>query len=370
MNGLALNKRRAGERVYNLSAGEPMVGTPEQILAAAREAMGRGETHYQPTPGILKLRESVTSWMNASYGTNFQSSETFITCGGKFSLSLLLHTLVNPGDEVLVVAPYWVSYKTMTEIAGGVPTTVSTEEENQWKVTPEMIEQAVTEKTTTLILNNGANPTGCLYTKEELGNILSVASKYNLNIISDEVYSELVYDGSEYISVGSFGEYRDGVAIVQSASKSFAMTGWRVGIVLGPEELIKKLTAIQSQTVTGTSSISQWAAVGAYTNPELAKDIRNEMQTRRDVFVSTCNTLFSANIKAPASGLYVFVPMHVFGADSVDSKRFCEDVLENANVAMVPGAAFGVEGYVRCSFGETKEEIQAALEALAAYLKK
>jgi len=370
MNGLALKKRAAGERVYNLSAGEPMVDTSSFVLEAAQAAMERGETHYQPVPGVPALREEAATWMNQSYRASLTSAEVFVTCGGKFALSLLFQTLLNPGEEVLIVAPFWVSYSTMTEIAGCIPRVMQTTEANGWKIRPEDIEEHVSDATRVLILNNAANPTGAVYTRDELEAILSVAKKYDLTVVSDEVYSGLVYDGVEYVSSASFPEYRDRVVVVQSASKSFAMTGWRVGFVMADERVVKKLSAFQSQSITGTSSISQWGAVGALRHADdIVPALRSQMQARRDVFVRIFNEVFPERITPSPSGLYAFVSMRAFGIDETDSKVFCTRVLGEANVAMVPGIAFGAEGYVRCSFGETEQELEDALRALGAYLK-
>ena len=308
--------------------------------------------------------------MNQNYQSNFEKENCAVTCGGKHALFLSLQALIETGDEVLVIAPYWVSYPTMVTLAGGISTIIDTSEEKNWKVTPEQISSACTSKTKVLILNNGSNPTGVLYSRDEIKNILKVASEKNLIVISDEVYSGLTYDNAEYISVSSFSEYKESSIVIQSVSKHFAMTGWRVGFVLGPKKLIEVIETLQSQTTTGTSSISQWAAVAAFHNREVQKEIHREMQTRRDHFVENFEKFLQVKITPPECGLYAFLPLSYFTSSTLDSVSFCLKVLKECNVAFVPGSPFGKEGYVRASFGGKPEEIEMALSELSRYLKR
>lgn len=370
INGLALKKRAAGERVYNLAAGEPMIGTHVAIIDAAKAAMDREETHYPPVPGIPELRDAVRTWMNTNYSSDFSRNETMVTCGGKAAVNLLMQALVDPGDEVLVITPFWVSYSSIPELYGGVVRIIETTEVNAWKVSPEDIRKHANSKTKCLILNSGSNPTGVLYTKEELKALLEVCKELGIFVVSDEVYSGLVYTGEPYASSASFPEHKDNVAIVHSCSKNFAMTGWRVGFLMAPEEIVKKCTILQGQNTTNTSTISQWAAVGAFEQAEqIIAANRSSMIERRDVFVDTFNALFNAELTKPVAALYSFIPLIAFGVDDIDCVGFCERVLAEANVAMVPGRAFGTGGYVRCSFGETIKELREALEILARYIK-
>ncbi len=369
INSLALKKKKAGERVYNLSAGEAFVDTSSHIEQAAFDALKKNKTFYTPVRGIAELRESSCKWMNKTYHTNFSIDETFVTGGGKFALYALCQALLDPEDEAIVIAPYWVSYPSMIRLAGGTPIILETKEENNWKISPEQIAAAVTEKTRFLILNNASNPTGVFYSKDEIKNILAVAKEKNILVISDEVYSELVYDDLTYASCSSFAEYKDNVIIVHSASKIFSMTGWRVGFVFARKDIIDVLAKIQGQSTSNTSSIGQWATVAAFEHArEIILDVQQTLEKRRNLFVETFNKLFAANISKPSAGLYCFISMKDFGVASNDSVGFCKEVLEHANVAMVPGAAFGAEGFVRCSFGVTETEIEEALQKLSSYL--
>ncbi len=368
INSLVQKKIVAGEIVYNFGIGEPIISTSQKIIEAAEFAMKNGKTLYPPVAGIFELREAASEWMNRLYGSNFQMSETVVTCGGKFGLFATLFALLSPGDEVLIGAPYWVSYPQIVNMFSGVPKIISTVE-NIWKITPEEIEKNCSEKTKILILNNAGNPTGVLYTRDEIKNILSVAEKNNLLVISDEVYSGLTFDDNKFISCASFPEWKDRVVVIQSCSKHFAMTGWRVGFVLGPKEIIDRVTVVQGQSTTGTSSISQWAALAALENSEsIMYEIKNEMQKRRDFFIEGCKKYLSVPLDFPKSGLYSFFSLDALGVSEQNDEKFCLETLEKGNIAFVPGSAFGVPGYIRASFGGLLSDIEAGVQALEKYL--
>ena len=340
------------------------------LIHEAEKSMRAGKTHYQPIAGIPELRKESADWMNKTYQSNFGLENVIVTCGGKHGLGLVLQALLDPGDEALVVSPYWVSYPGMIQLFGGVPKVIETKEQNGWKLKSADIASVCSKKTKFLIFNNASNPTGVLYTKEEIEQILCVAKENNLTVVSDEVYSGLVYGGQNYISCSSFSKYKDSVIVVQSCSKNFAMTGLRVGLVFGPERLVKVLTTLQGQSTTGTSSASQWMALAAYQNAEeLIVNIRNKMSRRSDVFVDKFNNIFPQKISNPSSALYCFIPIRSFGVDRSDSVAFCKKILDDANVALVPGAAFGAEGFVRASFGESESKLIDALTVLSKYLR-
>jgi aspartate/methionine/tyrosine aminotransferase len=252
----------------------------------------------------------------------------------------------------------------------GTPKIIPTEK-NIWKITPEEIEKNCSQKTKILILNNAGNPTGVLYTLEEIKNILSVAEKNNLLVISDEVYSGLTFDDNKFISCASFPEWKNRVVVIQSCSKHFAMTGWRVGFVFGPKEIIDRVIIVQGQSTTGTSSISQWAALAALENSEtIMLEIKNEMQKRRDVFIEGFEKYLAVSLDYPKSGLYSFFPLDALGVSEQNDEKFCLEILEKGNIAFVPGSAFGIPGYIRASFGGLVEDIERALVALEKYLRE
>ena len=369
MNALALQKKAQGERVFNLSAGEPMIAPHPAIVQAAEAALRAGKTLYTPAAGIPELRAAVSGWLQQNYQANYSADEILITAGGKFGLYALCRTLLTAGDEAIVIAPYWVSYSSLTEMTGARVYTINTQEQSGWKVTPAQLSTAITQNTRIIFFNNAGNPTGALYTRDELHALVAVAHERGVLFVSDEVYSGLTYD-REFTSAGSFPEFRDNVVLIQSCSKHFAMTGWRVGVVVADKNLIKVLADWQSQSTTGTATISQWAAVAAFTNSEVNQNVRAEMQIRRNTLVQALNQNFSLQLTPPAAGLYVFLPMAALGVTETDSFAFCTRILNEASVAMIPGAPFGAEGYVRLSFVAEPSELQAAVQVLAKYLKK
>jgi aspartate/methionine/tyrosine aminotransferase len=362
MNEEVARKRALGERVYNLAVGEPIVSVDTRIIESATQAMREGKTRYPPIAGIPELKNVAINWLATSYQAVYDSSEVCVTAGGKFAIFALLGALLEPHDEALIIAPYWVSYPSMVSFFGGVPTIVNTDFEYGWKVTPAMLDLSFTKNTKLLILNNASNPTGVLYTREELLALLVWAKEHNVFVISDEVYSGLVYDGHSYISCGSFSEFKNNMAIVQSASKNFAMTGFRVGFIFAPAELISACMKIQGQSTTGTSIISQYATVSACANyVEIIENVRSVMSARR-----SCLGEVLPNVALPQSGLYVFASLPSLGSNTNDSVEFCLDLLKNKNVATVPGIAFGREGYVRLSFGGSEEDIREGVRRILA----
>ena len=358
MNSLAEAKKASGVRVFNLSAGEPKVKTNQIILDSAIKFINQGEIFYPLTEGLPQLRKLATNWINNNYACNYQDDECIVVNGGKFGLYLLLQHLLTSGElgvsnpEVLIPAPYWVSYPTIVRMFGGKPSILNTSEATNWKITPADLIATITKNTKILILNNGVNPTGVVYAPTELSAILELANKHGLLVISDEVYSGLVYDDKPYVSCGSYAQYRNNVIVIQSCSKNFAMTGWRIGFVFAPTRFIKAISILISQTTSGVSPISQYAAIAALENAKLiTANIKSEMQRRRDVLLTALdrefNIEFNIKLAPPHSALYMFVALDKLGVKSgISSEDFCYRALDEANVAIVPGSAFGVDGFV------------------------
>ncbi|PIT87547.1 MAG: aspartate aminotransferase [Candidatus Magasanikbacteria bacterium CG10_big_fil_rev_8_21_14_0_10_40_10] len=365
INDLANKKKSHGVRVYNLSAGEPMLATDKLVVDEALFKAQAESVGYSPIAGLGQLRQVACNWLNDFYGADYFDNEILVSCGGKYAIYLAIQSLINPGDEAIIVAPYWVSYQSMVQLAGGAIKIIQTNEKDDWKPSARQFKEAISDKTKLIILNNASNPTGCLYTRDQLEEILKLAKENDLTVISDEVYSGLAYDG-EFVSLGSFKKYRENTIVIQSCSKNFAMTGWRVGFAFGPDQIIRAMRVLQSQSLTNTSTVSQWAAVAALKNADrIMGQVNQAMQKRRDVFVQTFNRLFENKISPPPSGLYCFVSLEALGAVDQTSVDFCRQVLEDKNVAIVPGSAFGREGYVRFSFGADEGELVGGLEALA-----
>jgi aspartate aminotransferase len=359
IQAMALRMRKSGIRVYNFSAGDPVLPNHPVILEAAQRVLDQKKSPYAPFAGLTELRQEAADWMNRRYSSTFDESRTAITCGGKFAIYAALQSLLGPGDEVLAPAPYWVSYPDMIRLAGGRMVPVPASRKNGWKITSQELQQRLTARSKILIFNNASNPTGALYTQEEIKNLLEVAMRANLMVISDEVYSEIVFDGARFASCASHHAYRDRVIVVESCSKNFAMAGWRVGFVFGPPAVVASVIALQSHSTSGPSLIGQQAALGALQRAEeVSAYVRQAMNERRCVFFDTYNELFKENLQPVPSSIYYFSPI------GVNSVQECERILNDARVALVPGVSFGMEGHVRFAFSEEKEEIRQGLNAL------
>jgi aspartate/methionine/tyrosine aminotransferase len=365
-----LEKIRAGEKIYNLSAGEPMMPAPQIATHAFIRSLKEEKTHYPPVSGIPELRQIAAKWMNELYGSKFKKENTLVVNGGKFGIFILLQALLKPGYEVLIPAPYWVSYPNMVQLFKGIPTIIESSQKDGWKITPKDIIKKTSKKTKILILNNAGNPTGALYSKTEIKNILAIAFKLGLFVISDEVYNGLVYDNKTFVSCSSFNKFRKNVAVIQSCSKNFAMTGFRVGFIFASKEIIKILGNLVSQSTSGVTTMCQYATVAVIKDAKrITRKINIEMKKRRNIFVSELNKAFNCKIAAPESGLYVFVPLSTLGWKGGSSNKFSRLAIEKPGVATVPGSAFGKEGYVRFSFGERPKIIKEGIYALAKWIK-
>ena len=346
--------RREAKRIYNFGSGSPSLPNHPRVLEEVEKTVKGQISPYAPVGGLEEVREAAAHWMNQRYGSQYGIDHTIVTCGGKFALFAALMVLLEPGEEVVFGAPYWPSYPDMIRISGGIPKPISVNEKTDWKITPEDLKRNAGKKTRVFLFNNSTNPTGAHYSKEEVAALLQTAHALGLWIISDEVCSELVYDNAKFISCAAFPEYRSRMVVIESCSKNFAMGGYRVGFALAEVETIQSMIAVQSQTTTGTSFISQRAAFGALHHArDVSMQVRRTMDQRRKLFFYTYNQLFQTSFKPVASGLYFFAK--VSGS--------CEDILRRAHVALLPGDAFGLEGYARFSFTESEEEIVEGLKA-------
>ncbi len=380
INSIAQSKKAQGIRVYNLSAGEPKLVTPKIVRDAAIKFIEIGDVPYPITAGQPELRKAAADRLNKLYGSSFTPEECIVTTGGKFGLYLILQYLLghssplkaSPQEKlsVIIPAPYWVSYPAITKIMDGKPVVINTTEEGGWKVTAEMIRNAYTPDCKILIINNGVNPTGVIYSRPEMQAIMDVANELGLLVISDEVYSGLVYTDDEYVSCGSFPEYKENVVVLQSASKTFAMTGWRVGFMLGRKDIIEALSALTTQSTTGVSLVCQHGAIGAFKHADEITDwVNASMKKRRDVFVEAFKEHFGIQLAYPKATLYVWVSLASLGVTGISDDEFCIRALEEANVATVPGSGFGQPGYVRFSFAAEEEDLVGGIENLAKFAK-
>ncbi len=365
-----------GVDVVGFGAGEPDFDTPAHIKAAAIKAIEDGATKYTPASGTLELKKAICNKLQTENGLTYKPSEVVVSNGAKHSLTNVFGAILNPGDEVIIPAPYWVSYPEMVKLADGVPCILETKEENGFKFTAEELEKALTPKTKALVLNSPSNPTGMVYTREELSAIADVIVKHDLFVVSDEIYEHLIYEG-ERISIASFGEeIKNRTIIVNGLSKTFAMTGWRIGYTASCEEIAKLMSSVQSHATSNPNSIAQAASVAALEGGlDFVCEMKAEYKRRRDVMVSRINSIPGLSCRKPAGAFYVMMNMKAligkkYDGEVIDSAaKFAELFLEKARVAVVPGEGFMADGYVRWSYATNMENIKKGLDRLETFVK-
>lgn len=366
-----------GVHVYDFSLGEPDFDTPEHIRAAAEEAIRTGKTHYTPSSGIPELREAVAR-RYALRGAYYSPGEIVISNGAKHALHNVLSVLCEPGDEVLILSPYWVSYVPLVRLTGAEPTLIQCSERNGFKAKPEQLDAAITRSTRAVILNSPSNPTGAVYSPDELRALGEVLADTNVLIISDEIYEDLVYDANYAPPLASLSEDLLARTItISGVSKSYAMTGWRIGWSAAPWPVSQAIEKLQSQQTSNPCSISQYAALAAVTGDQsCVAQMKAEFARRRDLVAQKLACIPKVRAIRPDGAFYFLIAIEEYfattlaGRSITDSVSFCEACLEGAHVALVPGEPFGAEGFVRLSFAAPMEELEAGLDALARFLSE
>ena len=364
VNAKAQELKAQGREIISLAVGEPDFGTPLHVREAAKKAIDEGFTRYTPVPGIPDLRAAIAGYYGQFYGVGAAGENTMASTGGKQVLYNLLQALLNPGDEVLIPAPYWVSYPPMVELAGGLPVIVPTTPESGFLVTVRDLEAFCTPRTVALILNTPSNPTGCHYDQAALDDIARWAKSKGIFIISDEVYDRLVYDPAKPSTLSAFWQkHPSSVAVVGALSKSFCMTGWRMGWLLGHAELVKACSKIQGQSTSNINSITQKAAIAALTGPwDLVDEMKVAFLRRRDLALSIIRSWPGVTCPTPDGAFYLFPVLdRYYSAETPDSAALCTKFLEEAGVALVPGSAFGDDRCVRFSYAVADEVLTSAL---------
>jgi aspartate aminotransferase len=364
--------RAQGVDVIGFGAGEPDFDTPENIKAAARRAIDEGFTKYTPASGTLELKEAVCAKMQEDNGLVYEPAQILISCGAKHSLYNIAQALFDEGEEVIIPAPYWVSYPDQVILQGAVPRIVETREEDNFRLTADLLRESVTDRTKALVLNSPSNPTGCGYTRAELEDIAEVIVKNRLYVISDEIYEKLVYGGFEFHSIAELGdEIKARTIVVNGVSKSHSMTGWRIGWAAGPSEVIKAMSTIQSQSTSNPTSISQKAALEALTGPQDAVAMMvGEFEKRRKVMVDRLNEMEGVSCLLPDGAFYVFPRVEALFGKKHGSHRVTSSIdmadylLSEAKVAVVPGVAFGADAYIRLSYATSMAIIEKGLDRL------
>ena len=370
VNAKAQELRAQGREIISLAVGQPDFGTPQHVCDAAKEALDDGFTRYTPVPGIPELRDAVANYYTKFYGAQATGDNAIISNGGKQVLYNLLMALVNPGDEVLIPTPYWVSYPAMVQLAEGVSVFVPTTADEEYLATIQGLEAARTDKTAVLILNSPSNPTGCCYTQAQLDAIADWAREHNIFIISDEVYDRLVYAPAEPASLAKTWEaHPHTIAIVGALSKSFCMTGWRVGYALAHEDLVKAMSKIQGQSTSNINSITQKAALAGLSGSwDIVDEMKESFVRRRDIAYEII-TGWGAKCPKPDGAFYLFPVLDQFYTeDAPDSASMCTKILEEAGVALVPGSAFGDDKCIRFSYALDDETLKDALNRVGKVL--
>lgn len=358
-----------GRDIIGFGAGEPDFDTPEEIKQAAIEAIRSGKTKYTPVGGTPELKNAVVQTITADYDLNVTPENVIVSSGAKHSLYNLILTLFGPGDEVIVPAPYWVSYLPMIALSGATPVVVDTRDTDM-RLTADAVAAAITPRTRGLILNSPSNPTGMISDRAELEKVAALCVKHDLAIISDDIYAKLVYDGAEFFSVATIDEeVARRTFIIQGASKTYAMTGWRIGYCIGDAEVIKAMTRLQSQSTSNPTSFAQDGALVSLTGDQgIVEERRRIFQKRRDLICSKINEIPGLSITPPDGAFYTFpsIDGHMERFGSADA--FANHILEHAGVAVVPGEGFGSERHIRLSFATSEENIIEGLDRIKAAL--
>ncbi|NOX64270.1 MAG: pyridoxal phosphate-dependent aminotransferase [Chlorobi bacterium] len=378
ISGKAKELKAQGVNVIDLSVGEPDFPTPQRVKDAAVKAIADNQTKYTMAAGIVPLREAVGAWFKQSYGLDYAANEIIISNGAKHSLYNTLQTIIEVGEEVIIPAPYWVTYPALVEIVDGVPITVETTKEEGFKLTPEKFKAAITPKTRALILCNPSNPTGSVYTKAELEEIAEIVLENDLYVISDEIYSKLVYDDFEYTSFPTLSdEIKKKTILIDGVSKSYSMTGWRIGFTAADKELISGMGKLQSQMTSNASTISQYAALEAITGPQDDVEEMRKTFNERRIYLRDALNLIDGVEAGDAKGAFYLFPnvSSVFGKSYGDTKingsfDLSMYLIAEAQVATVPGSVFGAEGFLRIAYATSMENLQEGVKRIEEALAK
>ena len=360
--------RAAGEDVIGFGAGEPDFDTPQHIKDAAAQALADGFTKYTPSSGIPELRQAVADKFQKDYGVAYEPSQVIVNCGGKHSCFNVIYATCEAGDEVIIPAPYWLSYPEMAKLAGAKPVILETTDATEFKVSPEQLRESITPNTKLFILNSPSNPTGSVYTADEIKALGDVCVEKGVLIMSDDIYEKLVYDGAEFTSVTGFSEeHLAHTIIVHGLAKAYSMTGWRIGFLAAPKPIAQAINALQSHSTSNATSFAQKGAVAALTGPQTHLDEwLTEFNKRRSYAADRLNNMAGVSCVNSRGAFYLFPNIEGTGLKSAE---FCERLLEQAKVAAVPGIAFGADNNFRISYATSMENIQNGMDRLDAFCK-
>lgn len=357
-----------GIDVCSLSTGEPDFDTPEHIKAAAKQALDAGKTKYGPVAGEPQLKAAIARKLQSDNNLNYQPENIIVTNGGKHSLYNLMMALIDPGDEVIIPAPYWLSYPEMVKLASGKPVIVRTDASTGYKITPEQLTRAITPKTKLFVLNSPSNPTGMVYTRAEIKALAEVIVDRDILVVADEIYEKIIYDGAQHVSIGSLGkEIFDRTLISSGFAKAYSMTGWRVGYLAGPIELIKATSTIQGHSTSNVCTFAQYGAISALeSSQESVEKMRQAFAQRRQVIFELLDAVPGISCIKPDGAFYMFVNISKTGMNSLE---FCDAFLEQQQVAVIPGIAFGADDHIRLSYATDLGTIKKAVERLDKFVR-
>lgn len=359
--------KKDGLDVCSFSAGEPDFDTPAHICAAAKKAIDEGKTRYGPAAGEPALRDAIARKLQTDNGLSYQRENIMVTNGGKHSLYNLMMTMIEPGDEVIIPSPYWVSYPEMVKLAGGTPVIVETTAENNYKITAQQLRDAVTPKTCLFVLNSPSNPTGSVYTREEIESLAQAVVDTNIYVVSDEIYEKILYDGAEHVSIGSISpEVFSRTIISNGFAKAYAMTGWRLGYLAAPADLIKGVNTLQSHSTSNVCTFAQYGAIAALSEPsDSIETMRSAFAKRRLAIMEMINAIDGMSCVEPKGAFYVFADI---SQTRVGSAEFCQRLLDEKYVATIPGVAFGSEGTIRISYATDLDTIERGLDRISGFV--
>lgn len=357
-----------GIDVCSFSAGEPDFDTPAHIKAAAQKALDEGKTKYGPAAGEPKLREAIARKLQNENGLAYKAENVIVTNGGKHSLFNLMLAAIEPGDEVIIPAPYWLSYPEMVTLAGGISVIVPTDATTGYKITPEQLRKSLTPKTKLFILNSPSNPTGMVYTPEEIKALAEVVVEADIFVVSDEIYEKILYDGATHLCIGSLGEEIFARTIVSNGfAKGYSMTGWRIGYLAGPIDVIKATSTIQSHSTSNVCTFAQYGAIAALESPQdCVEQMRQAFAKRRQVMLERLNAIPGLTCPKPDGAFYLFPDISKTGLKSL---QFCDALLEEEQVAAIPGIAFGADDNIRLSYATDMATIEKGMDRLEKFVK-
>jgi aspartate aminotransferase len=357
-----------GIDVCSFSAGEPDFDSPAHVKAAAQKALDEGKTKYGAASGEPKLREAIARKLKTENGLDYKAENVIVTNGGKHSLFNLILALIEPGDEVIIPAPYWLSYPEMVTLAGGVSVIVPTDASTGYKITPEQLRKSITPKTKLFILNSPSNPTGMVYTPEEIEAIAQIIVETDILVVSDEIYEKIVYDGTKHVSIGSLGtDIFERTIISNGFAKGYSMTGWRIGYLAGPLDLIKATITIQSHSTSNVCTFAQYGAIAALEgSQDCVEEMRQAFAKRREVMYERLNAIPGLTCPKPDGAFYLFPEIRKTGLKSLD---FCNKLLEKEQVAVIPGIAFGADDNIRLSYATDMATIEKGMDRLDKFVK-